>query len=112
MHHKDANMVAFSHGRPAGLQSMSMKGQPNKTDDIRQRVHQTQKAPGCERELTRQGASLRPVPRITCPPPCELNSLAIVVVHAHATHAAHTFANIHSPAKPTKTCSGDVGQHA
>ena len=72
----------------------------------------TPKAPGCERELTRQGASLHPVPCITCPPPCELNSLAIVVVHAHATHAAHTFANIHSPAKPTKTCSGDVGQHA
>ena len=80
------------------------------------RIEQWEKAPGCERELTRQGASLHPVPRITCPPPCELHSLAnaIVVVHAraHATHAAHTFAHIHSLAKPTKTCSGDVGQHA
>ena len=73
------------------------------------------KAPGCERELTRQGASLHPVHRITCPPPCELHSLA--TCNRCRAHTRHTCVRTHSPSfthlqSPTKTCSDVVGQHA
>ena len=72
------------------------------------------KAPGCERELTRQGASLHPVPCITCPLPCELHSLAnaIVVVHAHTPHMphthSHTFTHLQSQRKPAVMTLGSM----
>ena len=51
-----------------------------------------------------------PAPRRVSSIRSQMQSLSCT--HTPHTIHAHTFAFIHSPAKPTKTCSDDVGQHA
>ena len=115
-----SNEIAFtrspSHSYANGCKQHSLHGHGMHSCQFANASRTIAEAPGCERELTRQGAYLRPVPRITCPPPCEL----IRSQHdrrAHMcmskTHATHTHIRLHSlTCKANEICSDDVGQHA